>query len=104
MHDGQHGSGRMWIDQANAQVVKLIYAPYALPPHATSGSVTETTAETLSNLWYVVRIEETYAGREFLFRGTGTFTAVQDHFQRFTTVTEGESAVQNGTIGALAGR
>ena len=41
-HDDQHGSGTMWIETARARVVKLTYVPYALPQHATSGTVTET--------------------------------------------------------------
>jgi hypothetical protein len=103
-HDAQHGAGTMWIETATDRVVKLTYVPYVLPPHATSGSVTETTAEILPGLWYVVRIDETYAGRAFLLHGTGRFTGVFDHFQRFATLAEGETAVQNGTIGALANR
>lgn len=103
-HDAQHGAGTMWIDPANAQVVKLTYVPYAFPPHATSGTVTETTAQVLPNLWYVARIEETYAGRALLLRGTATFTASMDHFQRFATLADGEDAVRDGTIGTVVSR
>ena len=102
--DDQHGSGMMWIDATDNHVVKLTYAPYVLPPHATSGTVTETTAEVLPNLWYVVRIDETYQGHAWLLHGTGTFTAVIDHFQRFSTVADGESAIENDTIGGVASR
>lgn len=100
-HDDQHGSGTMWIDSARHRVVKLTYVPYALPQHATSGTVTETSGQALPNLWYVVRIDEVYAGRELLFRGTGTFTGIMDHFQRFATLAAGKNALANGTIGAV---
>jgi hypothetical protein len=103
-HDDQHGSGTMWIDSSDYHVVKLTYTPYVLPPHATSGSVTETTAEVLPNLWYVVRIDETYQGHALFLRGTGTFTALIDHFQRFATVAEGENAIENGKLGGVASR
>lgn len=103
-HDEQHGAGTMWIDVSSARVVKLSYVPYVFPPHATSGIVSETTLDVLPNLWYVARIEETYTGRALLLRGTGTFTASIDHFQRFATLAEGENAVRDGTIGTVVSR
>ena len=103
-HDDQHGYGTMWIDSSDYHVVRLTYVPFVLPPHATSGSVTETTAEVLSNVWYVARIDETYEGHALILHGTGTFTAVMDHFERFSSVAEGETAVKNDTIGGVASR
>lgn len=98
-HDTQHGAGTMWIETANARVVKLTYAPYVYPPHATSGTVTETSGAALPNLWYVVRIDQAFAGHILLLHGSATFTATFDHFERFGTVAEGISAVREGTIG-----
>ena len=42
-HDSrlQHGSGVRYTDTSNGYVVKLTYTAYVLPPHASSGSVTE---------------------------------------------------------------
>ena len=98
-HDDQHGAGTMWVESGNAQVVKLTYVPYVFPPHANSGSVTETSSQVLPNLWYVSRIDETYSGRAVLLRGTGTFTGLMDHFERFATLAQGENALQDGTTG-----
>jgi hypothetical protein len=92
MHDAQHGQGTMWIDAA-AHVEKLTYVPYVLPPHATSGNVTETSSEALPGVWYVTRIDETYQGRAFLVTGTGTFTGTFDNFRRYATVDEGIAAL-----------
>lgn len=97
-HDAQHGAGTMWIETANERVVKLTYAPYALPPHATSGSITETGGQALANLWYVVKIDETYQGHMLLLHGTGRFTGVFDHFARFGSVSEGTRAVRDGAL------
>lgn len=97
-HDAEHGEGTMWIDEATARVKKLTYVPYAFPPHASSGSVTETSGEPTPNLWYVTRIEQTYGGRLLFVTGTGTFTAVLDHFQRFGSSEDGMAALHNGTI------
>ncbi len=98
IHDSQHGSGVMYIVTSNARVVKLTYTAYVLPPHASSGSVTETGGQALPDLWYVVRIDETYRGHEFVLSGTGTFTGIFDHFRRFSSLSAGESALQAQTI------
>jgi hypothetical protein len=98
-HDTQHGAGTMWIETAETRVVKLTYSPYVYPPHASSGTVTETSGAALPNLWYVVRIDQAFAGHMLLLRGTATFTGLFDHFERFGNVAEGASAVREGTIG-----
>jgi len=97
LRDAQHGKGTMWIDSASARVVKLTYSPNAFPPHANSGTVTETSSES-SGIWYVTRIDESYRGHELILTGTGTFTGTFDHFRRFPSVTEGGAALGNGTI------
>jgi len=89
----------MWIETADARVLKLTYSPYVYPPHATSGTVTETGGSALPNLWYVVRIDQAFAGRMLLLHGSATFTGLFDHFERFGTVAEGTGAVREGTIG-----
>jgi len=96
--DTQHGSGTMWIELANGRVDRLTYIPNVLPSHSTFGTVTETSGWAMPKVWYVTRIDGTYQGRAFLLKGTGTFSGVFDHFQRFSTVTQGEAALQAGTI------
>ena len=96
--DAQHGNGTMWIETASARVAKLSYSPNALPPHATSGSVIETGGEAIPGLWYVTRIDETYEGRAFLFKGHATFVGTFDHFRRFGNRSEGEVALEQGKL------
>ena len=98
IHDAQHGSGTMWIDAATAHVERLMYTPNELPSHASTGTVTETSGQVLPGLWYVTRIDEHFEGHAFLFRGTGTFTATFDHFQRFATPSNGQVALLHATI------
>lgn len=98
IHDSQHGSGVMYINTSNAHVVKLTYSAYVLPPHASSGSVTETGGQALPGLWYVVRIDETYRGHAFVMTGTGTFTGIFNQFRRFPSLGAGEAALQAQTI------
>jgi hypothetical protein len=96
--DNQHGSGTMWIEQATGRVDKLTYIPNVPPPHANSGTVTETSGNAMPNVWYVTRIDGSYRGNAFPLTGTGTFTGLFDHFQRFSSVTQGKAALQAGTI------
>lgn len=98
IHDAQHGSGVMYINTSNAHVVELTYSAYVLPPHASSGSVTEIGGQALPGLWYVVRIDETYRGHAFVMTGTGTFTGIFNHFRRFPSLSAGEATLQNQTI------
>ncbi|MBV9719422.1 MAG: hypothetical protein JOZ77_08880 [Candidatus Eremiobacteraeota bacterium] len=98
IRDAQHGDGAMDIDVATGHILRLTYVPNALPPHATSGSVTETGGEVLPHLWYVARISQTFSGRAFLLSGTGTFTGVFDHFRRLPSLLAGQTALANQTI------
>jgi hypothetical protein len=98
IHDAQHGQGEMYIDPHNARVVRLTYVPYVLPPHASSGSVTEIGGQALHDLWYVVHIDETYRGHAFVISGMGTFTGVFDHFRRFPNLTTGQAALEGNAL------
>jgi transcription elongation factor GreB len=102
--DAQHGNGTLWIDDASGHVERLIYAPYVLPPHATSGNVTETSSSALPDLWYVTRIDEVYQGQMLMFKGSATFVGTFDHFTRFGTLAEGESALASGMGGGSEGK
>jgi hypothetical protein len=96
--DNQHGQGTMWIDTDTARVQRATYTPNALPPHATSGTVTEISSEPLPGFWYVTRIEQSFQGRAFVFKGKGTFEGTFDHFRRFPSADDGEVALKNNSI------
>jgi hypothetical protein len=98
LRDVQHGNGTMWIDSAHSRVTELIYTPNALPPHATSGTVTEVSSNPAPGIWYVTRIDETYLGHELIFKGTGKFSGTFDRMQRFPSLAQGEAALNAGTI------
>lgn len=98
VNDAQHGKGTMCIDPASARVTKLSYVPNVFPPHASSGSVTETSGAVLPGVWYVTQIDETYSGRAFIIHGNATFTGTMDHFRRFPNVASGRAALISGTI------
>ena len=98
IRDEQHGDGTMWIDESTARVITLTYTPNAMPSHATSGTVTERSSLAAPGIWYVTRIDETYGGREAIISGTGTFVGTFDHFKRFASVAQGQTALDDGTI------
>lgn len=98
VHDAQHGNGTMRIDMPSGRVQALTYTPNVLPPHATSGTVTETGSQAAPDVWYVTRIEQKYDGRLFLLSGAVTVISTFDHFQRFATVAQGEAALDEGTL------
>ncbi|MBC5809355.1 MAG: hypothetical protein GIW95_00635 [Candidatus Eremiobacteraeota bacterium] len=96
--DDQHGNGKMWIESGGARVMQLVYTPNALPQHATSGTVTETSSQVTPALWYVSRIDQMYRGHVAIMTGTGEFNGVLDHFQRFASLAQGEAALADGSI------
>ena len=96
--DTQHGNGTMLIDEKTARVLRLTYTPNALPPHASSGSVVETTSAVLGSAWYVTRIEQTYHGKALFLSGTGTFTGTFDHFRRYATAAEGLTSLKGQDV------
>jgi hypothetical protein len=91
MHDDQHGTGTMRIDQATGHVLELSYTPNVLPDHANSGTVSETFAQALPGLWTIVRIDRVYSGRMLFVSGHGTVTEILDHFHHFTSAETGEA-------------
>jgi hypothetical protein len=96
--DAQHGNGWMCIDQTSARVTKLTYVPNAFPPHASGGSVTETSGTALPGVWYVTRIDETYNGHALIIHGTATFTGTVDHFRHFANTSSAQAALTSGTL------
>lgn len=98
VHDAQHGAGTMWIEKKSGRVIELTYAAYALPQHATSGSVSESGSQAMPDSWLVTRIVEQYRGHAFVMTGTATFTGTFDHFARFETLEAAETALEDGSI------
>ncbi len=83
VRDDQHGDGTMTIDPATGRVLSLTYTPDVMPPHASSGTVTETFGEAVPGVWTIISIDHSYTGRVAFFHGSGTLAERHDHFQRF---------------------
>ncbi len=86
----------MWIDEQSSHVARLTYVPKQLPPHATSGSITEVGGQAMHDLWYVVRIDERFQGHHLFLSGDGTFAGTFDQFARYASIDEGLAALDRG--------
>jgi hypothetical protein len=69
-----------------------------MPPHATTGTVVESFGEAVPGMWTIVSIDHSYTGRVAFFRGIGTLTEREDHFQRFDNRVAAMLFLQRATI------
>jgi hypothetical protein len=82
VHDAGHGNGSFTYD-AQGDVLACVYQPNALPPHATSGEVSDRRAEVLPGYWAVTQETQNYRGRVGPFPGTGTVQFDYSDFHRY---------------------
>lgn len=82
VRDEAHGTGTFTYD-ADADVVSYTYAPNALPPHATAGTITDLRSEVLPGYWAVTQETQEYKGSYGPFSGSGTETVDFSDFRRF---------------------
>jgi hypothetical protein len=80
--DAAHGSGSFSYD-ADANVVSYTYQPNVLPPHASSGTITDLRSEVLPNYWSVTQEIQQYKGSYGPFSGSGTEQVDFSDFRRF---------------------
>ncbi len=82
VHDGAHGNGTFTYDAAG-DVLSYTYQPNVLPPHATSGEITDRRAEVLPGYWAVTQESHEYGGSYGPFRGAGNVEIEYSGFRRF---------------------
>ncbi len=85
VRDGAHGDGSFSYD-AQYNVVTYTYQPAALPPHATSGEITDRRGEVLSGYWSATDETQAYKGTYGPFPGEGTISVAYSNFRRFRDV------------------
>lgn len=81
VHDAGHGSGNFAYD-AQANVVSYTYQPNALPPHATSGEITDRRSEVLPGYWAATEETQEYKGNYGPFSAAGTIQVSYSDFRR----------------------
>ena len=82
LRDAGHGSGSFTYDAQN-DVVACTYAPNSLPPHASSGEVTDRRSEVLPGYWAVTEETQQYRGLYGPFAAAGTVELSFSNFRRF---------------------
>jgi hypothetical protein len=81
VHDAGHGNGSLTYD-VQANVVAYTYRPNALPPHATSGQITDRRSEVLPGYWAVTAEAQEYKGNYGLFSASGAIQVSYSAFRR----------------------
>ena len=90
LQDAAHGDGTFSYDAAG-NVLTYTYKPNVLPPHATSGSITDRRAEVVPGYWAVTQETQDYKGSYGPFPGSGTVALTYSDFRRFADL---QSALQ----------
>jgi hypothetical protein len=94
LQDAAHGNGSFSYD-AGDNVLTYTYKPNVLPPHASSGSVTDRRAEVLPGYWAVTQETQDYKGSYGPFPGAGTVALTYSDFRRFADLQSALQALPN---------
>lgn len=97
MRDQHHGEGQFTVGDGG-HVTALSYRPFALPDHATSGTIDEKRAEVLPGFWATIHSAQHYIGRYLLIHGSAEIVTTESQFVRYTTRTEAETAIRDATL------
>lgn len=87
MHDATHGNGNFTYDGGD-NVISYTYRPNALPPHASSGTITDRRSEVLPGYWAVTEEMQQYKGSYGLFSAGATVEFTYSNFRRFVNLVD----------------
>jgi hypothetical protein len=82
VQDAGHGRGSFTYNAQN-DVVSVSYQPNALPPHASSGQITDVRSEVLPGYWAITQETQQYKGNYGPFAAAGTVQVAFSDFRRF---------------------
>ena len=91
VRDEGHGRGRFTYDSQD-DVVSITYEPNVLPPHATSGTISDLRAQVLPGYWAITQEVQQYKGSYGPFAASGTMQLAFSNFRRFPDLA---SAIQS---------
>jgi hypothetical protein len=80
--DAGHGRGSFTYD-AQDDVIAITYQPNALPPHASSGTITDLRSAVLPGYWAATQETQQYSGSYGPFAASGTITVSYSDFRRY---------------------
>jgi hypothetical protein len=90
VHDAGHGRGSFTYD-AQGDVLGITYQPNALPPHASSGEITDVRSAVLPGYWAPIQETQQYHGRYGPFAAAGAIQVSYSGFRRYADL---ESALR----------
>jgi hypothetical protein len=82
VNDAGHGNGSFTYD-AQDDVISCTYEPNSLPPHASSGQITDRRSEVLPGYWAVTQETQQYRGNYGPFAAAGAIDVSYSDFRRF---------------------
>jgi hypothetical protein len=85
VRDAGHGRGILGYD-AQYDVVSVSFQPNVLPPHASSGQITQLRAQVLPGYWATTQETQSYRGSYGPFAAAGTLQLTFTNFRRFPDV------------------
>lgn len=80
--DPGHGKGSFTYN-SQSDVVSVTYQPNVLPPHASSGEITDVRSEVLPGYWSVTQETQQYKGHYGPFSAAGTIQVSFSDFRRY---------------------
>jgi hypothetical protein len=92
IRDAGHGRGSFTYD-AQGDVVGVTYQPDVLPPHASSGTITDLRSEVLPRYWAVTQETQQYRGTYGPFAAAGTIQVWYSNFRRYPNLQSALSAL-----------
>lgn len=94
--DASHGDGTVVVDPATHHIVRVDFAPSALPKYVDRESLTVTFGQVLPGLWDVEEMHQHYQGHVYLIHGDADITTSLTNYRRFASRDEGLKALASG--------
>jgi hypothetical protein len=92
VRDAGHGEGSFTYD-GDGNVTSVTYRPNVLPPHASSGEISDRRAEVLPGFWAVTEETQEYKGSYGPFAATGSIEVTFWDFRRFADLQSALNAI-----------
>ncbi len=90
--DDEHGDGTMVFD-ARGRIVRLAFAPSAMPSHVDRASIVADFGPVLPDLWDETAERQRYDGHVFVFHGYGEVKYAYTRYRRYASLDEGRAAL-----------
>jgi hypothetical protein len=91
VRDAAHGDGSITYLRDEDRIATIVIRPAVLPEHATSMTATIEFGKVTDDRWDIVRITDTFTGREGFISGGGTSVTTYERYRPFATATAADA-------------